>query len=246
MNVEDFSKGFDTLLNSYALRAGFGSTDHPGTIELDEYEKSQFLTWAQEDVVLSLYNGKNPYGESLEETEELRRYLDSLVDEKSYIIGESEAEEVTVTGLSSYSLFFPKPNNLWFIIYESLTVNKGDCGYMTLEVVPIRHDEYHRLKKNPFRGSNSRRALRLDCGSDKLEVIPDKKYEEGTYYLRYLKTLSPIILVDLDEGNDIYGVSNKTECQLHESLHQKILERAVLMALQSRGYSVNNNNNENR
>jgi hypothetical protein len=55
-----------------------------GTVVLDEYEKSLFLTQAQEEIVINLYNGKNPYGDSFESTEELRRYLDELVKTKSY------------------------------------------------------------------------------------------------------------------------------------------------------------------
>ena len=79
MQLSDFSTGFDLLLNSYATKAGFGSTDNPSSIELDEFEKSQFLTNAQEKIIEGLYNGRNPWGESFEETEELRRYLGSLV-----------------------------------------------------------------------------------------------------------------------------------------------------------------------
>ena len=75
MTVEEFSNSFDTLLNSYALTPNFGEETSKQTIALDEYEKSVFLTKAQEEIVLGLYNGKNPYGDIFEGTEELRRYL---------------------------------------------------------------------------------------------------------------------------------------------------------------------------
>lgn len=59
MTTEEFSNEFDTLLNSYALSPNkYGMESSPLTIELDEYEKSVFLTKAQEDIVISLYNGK--------------------------------------------------------------------------------------------------------------------------------------------------------------------------------------------
>lgn len=54
-----------------------------------------------------------------------------------------------------------------------------------------------------------------------------------TYQLRYVKTLKPIILVDLDqEYNElsIKNVQKKTECELPEECHQEILERAVTLA----------------
>ena len=55
MNTQEFSHQFDTLLNSHAVAAGFVKADSPATIELDEYEKSLFLTNSQEEIALSLY-----------------------------------------------------------------------------------------------------------------------------------------------------------------------------------------------
>jgi hypothetical protein len=48
-------------------------------------------------------------------------------------------------------------------------------------------------------------------------------------------------------GNEISinGISEATDCELPDILHQRILERAVMMALRSRGIR-NDNNNENR
>lgn len=69
MTTEEFSNEFDVLLNSYSS----------GGVEFNEYEKSIFLTKAQEDLLVELYNGKNPFRESFEETEEIRRYLSNLV-----------------------------------------------------------------------------------------------------------------------------------------------------------------------
>lgn len=54
-----------------------------------------------------------------------------------------------------------------------------------------------------------------------------------TYQLRYVKTLKPIILVDLDQDYNelsIKNVQKRTECELPEECHQEILERAVTLA----------------
>ena len=238
MRLEDFSSGFDLLLNSYATAASFGSTDNPSSIELDEFEKSQFLTKAQEEIALSLYNGKNPFGDSFESTEEMRRYLSPLVKE-------AEISPITNTsgilGVDSHSKFFTLPQDLWFITYESVNVSDKECeGASTMDVVPVRQDEYHKLKKNPFRGANGRRSLRLDLSEGNVEIV--SKYTVTSYYVRYLRKLKPIVLADFGDENSIEGISTQTECELHESLHQRILERAVLMALQSKGY----NNSENK
>ena len=240
MQVNDFSSQFDVLLNSYAISARFGSTDNPGTIELDEYEKSLLLTKSQEDLTIELYSGRNSMGTSFEETEEMRRYLSKLVKE-------AKLEPITTSndkplGIDSNSKFFTLPADLWFITYESVSISDGKCGNMnTMDVYPVTQDEYHKIKRNPFRGANNRRSLRLDLSDGVVEIV--SKYTVTEYYLRYLRKLQPIVLVNLGNEQSIEGVSVISECELPEILHQRILDRAVQLALQSRGYIREQNNN---
>ena len=235
MTNEDFSNGFDTLLNSYSTVAEFGSDTSSRDIRLDEYEKSQFLTMAQDGVITDLYNGRNPLGEGFEETEQLRRYLSNLVREDS--LEPIENSSGTPIGISSSSTFFSLPTDLMYITYEAVKLSSGKCdGLTNIEVVPVRQDEYHRIKKNPFRGPTDRRALRLDLADGVVEIVC--KYPVESYYLRYLVKVNPIILINLTDGQTINDESMAMECELPEVLHQRILERAVLMALQSRGYRV--------
>ena len=230
MNREDFSHGFDLLLNSFG-----GSPD----IRLDEYEKSVFLTDAQEFYVLGLYNGNDRDREGFEHTEEMRRYLSTLIREANL----SPIENSTgILGMESKSKFFTLPDNLWFITYENVKISDGKCEeMMTQEVYPVRQDEYHKIRKNPFRGANERRALRLDLSGGVVEII--SKNQVTSYYVRYLRKLKPIVLEDFTGDISVNGVSVATECELPESLHERILELAVQMALRSRGV---NNNNENK
>ena len=242
MEVRDFSDKFDVLISSYALRASYGNTDSPGSIELDEYEKSVLLTKAQEELVLGLYTGKNISGESFEQTEELRRYLSSLV--KEAVLSPITTTNGNVLGMESTSKFFTLPEDLWFITYESAKVSDAKCENMSvMDVYPVRQDEYHKLKKNPFRGANDRRALRLDLSENNVEII--SKQTVTQYYVRYLQKLHPIILTDLEDGMVINGEARARNCELHESLHQRILDLAVQMALQSRGVKINNNKENN-
>jgi hypothetical protein len=240
MTTNDFSSQFDVLLNSYTVAARFGSTDNPGTIELDEYEKSLLLTKSQEDLTIELYTGRNSMGTSFEETEEMRRYL-------SKIVKEAKLEPITTSsdkplGIDSNSKFFTLPADLWFITYESVWVSDGKCKSMkTMDVYPVTQDEYHKIKRNPFRGANDRRALRLDLSDGVIEIV--SKYTVTEYYLRYLRRLQPIILTNLGNDQDIEGVNTVSECELPETLHQRILDRAVQLALQSRGYIREQNNN---
>lgn len=228
MTTEEFSNEFDTLLNSYSNIEAFGKT--PSTIELDEYEKSVFLTNAQEEIVIDLYNGKNPFRDSFEKTEEIRRYLSDLI--RTYT---TSTKEEGYTGLSSKSVFFKLPDDLWFITYESVDLKDTELGCIDdkgILVMPITQDEYHRIKRNPFRGSNERRALRLDLSEKVVEIV--SKYNIDTYLVRYLARPRPIILSKLPDNLSINGVSDKTECELNPVIHRAILERAVKLAIISR------------
>lgn len=239
MTTQEFSDTFDTMLNSYNLKAGFGDEASRQSIALDEYEKSQFLTIAQEELVVSLYNGKNSGGDSFESSEEIRRYLSNLVAEKT--LSPLTNSNGKLLGMSSNSRFFTLPDNLWFLTYESVKVSDGKCENRNImKVYPVRQDEYQNIKDNPFRGANDRRALRLDLSDGCIEIIC--KYTVTEYYIRYIKKLTPIVLVDLPDNLKINNVGSVTECTLHEALHQRILDIAVRLALQSKGYLQNKNN----
>lgn len=228
MTTEEFSNEFDTLLNSYSNTGVFGKV--PNTIELNEYEKSVFLTNAQEDIVIDLYNGKNPFNDSFEKTEEIRRYLSDLV--RTYI---TSTKEEGYTGLSNESVFFKLPKDLWFITYEAVNLKDDRLGCMDgngILVTPVTQDEYHRIKRNPFRGPNERRVIRLDLNEKVVEIVSN--YNIDSYLLRYLSKPKPIILSKLPEDLSINGISDKTECELNPVTHRAILERAVRFAIRSK------------
>lgn len=244
MTIQEFSDGFDTLVNSYSINASFGESISKRDLAFDEYEKSQFLTIAQEEMVVNLYTGNNPQGDSFESSEEIRRYLANLVVDKN--LKPITNTSGTPLGLSTASKFFTLPDNpkIWFTIYESVIVDNGKCGdSTTMKVYPVRHDEYQNIKDNPFRGANDRRALRLDLSEGNVEIVC--KYNVTDYYIRYIKRLTPIVLVDLPDGLTINEESKATDCELHEALHYKILERAVILALQSKGISLNKETRDN-
>lgn len=233
MTNAEFSNEFDILLNSYS-----GNTP----LTFDEYEKSIFLTRAQEQLVESLYTGR-AIGDSFEDTEQLRRYLAELVKTIQLEVYEGSDNQ-----LSSNSYYAVIPDDVWFITYESAVLNKADDKCLNnkeVQVVPVTQDEYHRIKDNPFRRANSRRVLRLDNNSNTVELI--SKYKLKNYLIRYIAIPTPIVLVGLPDGLYISTINNKdtykynmpTECKLHPSLHRMILELAVSMAIKSKANSQN-------
>lgn len=236
---EELSGRFDVLLNSYSQKAATGDSSSRVDINLDEYEKSVYLTKAQEEVVVNLYNGKNIYGDSFESTEEIRRYLDALVVTKTY--NNSEAiDALEPTSDLENTRVFPLPENIAFITLEKITYSgeEGKCsldGY-SAKVYPITHDTYNTIKDNPFRGPTKYKALRLDYGENKVEII--SKFPIKEYYIKYLKRPNPIILVDLTNENlQINGKSEVQDLTLNPLLYETILQRAVALAAASRSKS---------
>lgn len=239
MTPEELSGRFDVLLNSYSQKANTGDISSVVDINLNEYEKSVFLTKAQEEVVVNLYNGKNIYGDSFESTEEIRRYLDALVVTKTY--NDSEAiDALEPTSDLENTKVFPLPDDIAFITLEKVTYSgeEGKCsldGY-SAKVYPITHDTYNTIKDNPFRGPTKYKALRLDYGENKVEII--SKFPIKEYYIKYLKRPNPIILVDLTNENlQIDGKSEVQDLTLNPLLYETILQRAVALAAASRSKS---------
>lgn len=227
MTPEEFSNEFDSLLQTHLLKQGFGNTD---IRSFDEYEKSVFLTKAQEEIVKEIYSGKNPYGEGFENTEEVRRYLAPLVFTK--IIVDKLKEDI---GLSSNSIFYRLPDDVWFITYESVKLNGEDSGCNNgkeILVTPITQDEYYRIMENPFRGPSVRRALRLDIEGNIVEIITP--YSIEGYKVRYLSKPKPIILEELPDNLSINNETSISGCELNPAIHRLILERAVRLALVSK------------
>lgn len=232
MTTKEFSDNFTVLLNSHSEVLGNNSF----TIALDEYEKSVFLTNAQEEIVLSLYRGTDYPKGSFEETEEIRRYLSSLL--KTDVLEQSGDSNIKV---SEHSTFYQLPSDVWFITYESAKLEdeslKPCKNGITVEVVPITQDSYHRVRNNPFKGANNNRVLRLDYNSDTVELI--SKYQISEYLIKYLVRPTPIVLINLPEELSVNGIREETQCVLHPTLHKTILERAVVMAIASKGI-INN------
>lgn len=229
MTNEEFSNEFDTLVSDAML----ASNSSYGSLGFDEYEKSVFLTEAQEKVVTSLYKGTLT-GDSFEKTEELRRYLSNLV--KTH----TSTTEVNKEGVTENSHFFSIPSDVLFITYEAVKSNdtKLECAKGSiLEVVPVTQDELYKTIRNPFRMPNKRRVLRLDINSSNIEegvVELISLYSISEYILRYLARPKPIILINLPDGLTINKLKEETECELNPAIHRMILEMAVSLAIKSR------------
>lgn len=209
MTNKEFDTQFDIFYNNIASNAAPSVTS---------YEKSVFLTQAQRDIIIGLYNGREIPGISFESTEEARKYLSNLV----------KVHEVDIDNINT---LIELPNKLWFITLEESIFN--DDSYECLkgnimEVVPARQDNLYSLLDNPFKGPSERRVLRVDING-KIKLY--SKYKIDKYIVTYVEQPNPIILEDLSDYDlSIEGISTESESNINPILHRAVLERAVALA----------------
>ena len=202
MTLEELSNEFDVIVNSY---------DNSQSLVFNEYEKSIYLTKAQEYIIKDLYR-------NYEGTEELNSYLKTLIKDKTYTIEDSTNIELDY------------PNNFLYILKEYANINTTCKSNNRVDVLPITQDEYNEVVENPFRGSKSK-VLRLE--ENKIKLITDLPII--SYTMTYLSNPSPIILIDLPNGLTINNESEKsTTIETSESIHREILDKAVQLAIQSK------------
>lgn len=222
MTALEFSSEFDILYNNIM------SNQAPG---LTEYEKSVFLTQAQEQIVLGIYKGTFD-GDSFESTEEAKSYLSDLVVQHTYSKEAITANSVSSIGEKSYTV--SKMPDSWILVYETAEIKDESVPCLQngkwVAVIPSTLDMFNRIKHNPFRGPNKRNVIRLSI-KDTYELV--SAYQIEQYKIRYIKRPYPIILdgnLDVSINGKYTPYSLETPCELHPSLHKSILNTAVSIA----------------
>ncbi len=226
MTAQEFSTQFDLIFNNLM------SDKAP---EINEYEKSYYLTMAEEELVKELYK-------QFEFSELSRRGCDAVI-EKTQIepIEDAETTPIVATGYKQY--VFNLPEKLWYLIHESALIKSDDPCYdgKYIRVKPERYDELDQDLGNPFRRPDGSRAFRIDTGRESLRQVElISKYEVSKYAIQYLRQPKPILLADLtDEEWGGYGLHLRGDtttdldnpCELGSSIHNEIVIRAANMAL---------------
>ena len=259
MTTAEFSNQFDLLFNNIS------SNQAPG---LNEYEKSVFLTKAQDEIVKNYFQAEsngNTIKKGFDDTAIRQMDFSDLIMSKT-LEEENEEPDVDPRALV-YKI--SKDDRVYIIINESLYLmaNNKD-GKLEVkgirQVVPIKYTEYMRLMSKPFKEPLKNMAWRIitkgregdadvdkstgdpttvdSTVSSKVEIVvttaDKKKYKsDGSfikYNIRYVRRPRPIILTDLSDtfGEDltINGYNKAMTCELNESTHEAILQRAVELA----------------
>lgn len=148
-----------------------------------------------------------------------------------------------------------------FILNEKLTqvCTKGEQKIeqwrKDFVIVPISYKEYDREMSKPYAQPLKKQAWRLfqnqATGFDiNSELIPrfnvkeetssgdEPTYKSFVYKIRYVKRPQPIVLEDLPNNLEIDGVTTESECELNPIIHMDILNKAVELAIATRGGRV--------
>lgn len=222
MNVSEFSEQFDVLYNNISSNAA------PG---LDEYEKSVFLTKAQDEVVRKYFSRKeNKVYEGFDDSGQRQINFQSLVttnvQSPATISNPQWFIDNRTNGVASISLSFY--GNILCILNEQVVVTRGTTSKV-LQVVPLSYEQYQLQMNKPFKRPNKTQAWRIEAFNMNSQIIAQYGDTIDQYRIRYVKRPAPIILVDLTDTS-IEGYTSAQTCSLDESLHQEILQRAVELA----------------
>lgn len=218
MTNQEFSDQFDVLYNNIT------SNQAPG---LDEYEKSVFLTKAQDDIVKSYFDSKLNKSQDGFDESEIRQIDFSMIMRTKLYTAFSTAHFDNRLNTKSVTL----DNDIMIVINEFVDVTR-DGDSVRLAVVPLSYGEYSRLMSRPFRRPNRYQAWRLldsTNSGNRAEIIIGPSDVITNYSIRYIKRPRAIILSTLD-GVTLDGVSDEQTCELDPILHQEILQRAVEFA----------------
>ena len=239
MQISEFSTEFDVLYNNVT------SNQAPG---LNEYEKSVFLTKAQSQLVNEYFNNRTDgFGGGFDGSQKRQYDFSSLIQVATL----EEYTDSSYVKLDKRSKVFLFPPDYFLAVNEIISDEKFQYS-----IAPLSYAEYQRLMLKPYNFPVKRGVWRLNTNIIEettennetvsrpvVEIIGkfQKTQHEGeeeptehiSYSLRYIKTLTPIILDDLSNyGTDltIGGIASETPCTLPEETHQEILERAVTLA----------------
>lgn len=217
MTHTEFSNEFDVLYNNIMSNAA------PG---LNEYEKSVFLTKAQEEIVKNYFNPKgNKYGEGMDDSPKRQIDFSELIKVAQGTLGGA-----SIT-FDSRARVYNLPADLFIIINEAVDTNTG-----TKQIIPISYAEYTRLMSKPYKEPLKYQAWRIISTSSSnisAEIIVNSNETISKYLIRYIRRPAPIITTNLssDYGDlTINGIGTISECELNPIIHEEILQRAVELA----------------
>lgn len=203
MDRQEFSYRFDILYNNISNNAA------PG---LNEYEKSVFLTKAQDEIIKNYFNPRgNKYREGFEETEKRKMDFSNLLVVKYYRGNQAKTSDLIKYGGNTFhkkGAIFEWPDDMLFVADETVTTTDSQ----TLSVIPMDNINYMRLMSKPYQYPTRTQCWRMVHTIPNSYMSPGKNsksffvelvtsYTINSYMLRYVKYPHPIILCMVGNRN---------------------------------------------
>lgn len=198
MTTQEFSNEFDVLYNNIM------SNQAPG---LDEYEKSIFLTKAQEELVRDYFNSRNVKNAQGFDDNQKRQYdfstllssitLPDFIDTYRALLALGPVAHNAIF-FDSRAKIYIAPSDLFLVINESIE----DSAKRRYSVLPISYDEYNRLMLKPYGFPLKRQAWRII--SDRTSSLVGwggKQVDSATFLFKskYFKTINIRIIITDDD-----------------------------------------------
>lgn len=204
MNNTEFSNQFDVLYNNIT------SNQAPG---LNEYEKSVFLTKAQDEVLKNYFSPRsNPKQEGYDDSIKRQADFSGLMREGSGVVDASPTSQ-----FDPRSIVYKVPTDVYLIINEQVILKSGTTTKGIRQILPVNYEEYRRLMSKPYKEPLKYQAWRLFTSTEsnsfngqRIAEIILTSTDKGSAYtkeykIRYIKFPKPIILSDFSNsfGEDI-------------------------------------------
>jgi hypothetical protein len=228
MNTAEFSKEFDIRFNFVNSNLAFSVND---------YEKSVYLTRAQEEILSNYFNPKgNKYQEGFDGNEKRDIDFSSIID-----IAEASAIKAGVTPFADNGLVFEINGNVLYLLNEKFEYNivtSPSASSKKTSVIPLKWKDFQRILTKAYKSPPKRQTWRFIRSNDTsggngtgklvVELIPksDLSGTDYKYTVRYVKKPQPIVVGSLGSLS-VNGVSTISECILPTEIHDEILNRAI-------------------
>ena len=194
MIAQEFSSEFDLLYNNVS------SAQAPG---LTEYEKSVFLTKAQDEIIKNYFTnvqGGNKYQQGVEDSE--KRYADFSA---LLTVATLNAETTDAMPFDERGKIFRLPDGnsdakkVMIVITETFKTGNSTSALTSYQVVPLKFDEYIRLMSKPSSDPLKKQVWKLmgnsESGNGSIEIVPhwkDKNNNINVLVLKYIRKPHPI------------------------------------------------------
>lgn len=208
--------------------------DKADTLNYPNFEPEEIdvlLNNEKDKIIEQRAYGTNPKRQGVEETQKRVDDLRNITKHYTSSIFSNNSGNNKTNGY-----FVNLPSDYKHALQEDLSIRRQDCNgnlvTETVDVIPITHDRYNRIIKDPFHKPDESNILRLPYeetnGVGTFELITNGNLTPLTYHLRYLRDAASIRY-----GTQYATPTTDVDCDLADHLHREIVESAVRTALEN-------------